>query len=486
MSTRASQSTVTHFELSKRYSSAGLSRMAAHRLGGPTVAFVGALAGYVVLARLGYELVGSAGGIASFWPPNGWIVALLVLLPRRLRLWVIAAVLPGELIADALQQGIPTLTAVGWGTANSVEAALAAWLLLKVGRRRPLGNTARDFVALAIAAVSAPLAGGLLGAAVSEATYGGSYGTAWLTWWLGDATGIMLVVPLVVSFAWPSQRRTALRRLPGLLELGLVIGAAAAVFAFTTSPLEQSLILPPLVLLAVRRDLRLIAIASMSFAIVATIFTGHGFGPLATVSAVDSRSLGLQAFITTTAFVAFLICATISERKRAETAFAELATRDPLTGLPNRRRFIERFDETGARHKRSSESAAVAYFDLDHFKQINDSLGHAAGDAVLIEVARRLSAAIRTSDLVARIGGDEFAVLLEPVDGIDGANQSARRLVDAVEQPFGYGDRLIPICVSVGTALTGSDSDASLAEADMRLYRDKANRRPALTAVSAG
>lgn len=485
MSALGRQSAGTHADLSKRHAPAILRRLAAHRLGGPAAALVAALAGYVVLAGLGYQLVGSAGGIASFWPPNGWIVALVVLLPKRLRLWVIAAVLPGELIADAIQQGIPTLTALGWGAANSVEAALAAWLLLTVGRRRPLGNTARDFVALAIAAVSAPLAGGLLGAAVSEATYGGSYGTAWLTWWLGDATGIMLVVPLVVSFASPGQRQAVLRRLVGLLEVGLVIGAAAAVFAFTRQPLEQSLILPPLVLLAVRRDLRLTAIASMSFAIVATIFTGHGFGPLGNV-AVDSRSLGLQAFITSTAFVAFLICATISERKGAEAALAELATRDPLTGLANRRRLMERFDETAARHERSAESAAVAYFDLDHFKEINDRLGHAVGDAVLIEVARRLSTAVRASDLVARMGGDEFAVLLEPVNGLDGANQSARRLVEAVEQPFAYGARGIPIGVSVGTALAGSDNDASLAEADMRLYRDKADRRPALSAVSAG
>jgi diguanylate cyclase (GGDEF)-like protein len=232
--------------------------------------------------------------------------------------------------------------------------------------------------------------------------------------------------------------------------------------------------------------LRLTAVASLSFAIVATIFTGHGRGPLSNFQDVGTRVLGLQTFIATTAFVAFLICATMSERTRAETELAKLATRDPLTGLANRRRFMERLDETAARQGRSSETAAIAYFDIDGLKQINDSLGHAAGDAVLIEVARRFSAAVRASDLVARIGGDEFAALLEPVDGLDGANRSARRLTDAIDQPFLFGAHPIPIRISVGIALTGSDSNASLAEADTQLYGDKADRRPARPALSVG
>jgi diguanylate cyclase (GGDEF)-like protein len=411
------------------------------------------------------------------------IVGLLVVVPSRLRPWVIVTLLPGEFITDAMQ-GYGALTALGWATNNVLEAALAAWILLTVAGRRPRGNTVRDFVAVAVAAVSAPLVGGLGGSAVSVATFGGPFVPAWLDWWRGDATGIMLVVPLVVSLAWPGPRRTPLLRLVGLVEVGLVIGAAVSVFAFTKQPLEF-LILPPMMLLAVRRDLRLTALAGLSFAIVATVFTGHGLGPLSNFQDVRSRVLGLQTFITTTAFVAFLICAMMSERKGAETALTKLATHDPLTGLANRRRFMERLAETAARHDRSSESAAVAYFDLDGFKQINDDLGHAAGDAVLVEVGRRLAAAVRDSDLVARLGGDEFAALLEPVDGIDGARLSARRMADAVEQPFTFGDRRIPIGVSVGFALAGSDSEASLAEADTRLYRDKNDRHPKPVAASA-
>ena len=294
----------------------------------------------------------------------------------------------------------------------------------------------------------------------------------------------MLVVPLVISFARPSPRGASPRRLVGLVEVGLVIGVAVAVFAFTKQPVEF-LILPPMVLLAVRHDLRLTAVASLAFAIVATIFTGNGLGPLSNFPDVESRVIGLQTFIAATAFVAFLICATMSERTRAETALEELATCDPLTGLANRRRFMAQLDKAVARRDRSSESAAVVYFDLDDFKQINDGLGHAAGDAILVEVGRRLSAAVRAGDLVARIGGDEFAALLEPVDGIEGADLSARRMADAVEQPFAFGDQSIPIGVSVGTALAGSDGDASLAEADRRLYRDKTHSHSRRVAVSA-
>lgn len=462
--------------------SAFLNRLVAHRIGGPIVAFVGALAGFVALGKCGYQLVGASGGVASFWPATGLIVALLLVVPSRLRPWIVAAVLPGEFITDAMQ-GYPALTALGWGVNNVLEAVLAAWIMLKLARGRLLGNTVRDFVALAVAAVCAPLVGGLGGGAVSIATFGGSFGTPWLNWWCGDAAGIMLVVPLVISFAWTGPRAASRRRLVGLLEVGLVIGVAVVVFAFIKQPLEF-LILPPMMLLAVRHDLRLTAVASLAFAIVATILTGNGLGPLSTFADVESRVIGLQTFIAVTAFVAFLICATMSERSRAENALEELATRDPLTGLANRRRFMAQLDKAVVRGDRSSDRAAVVYFDLDDFKQINDGLGHAAGDAILVEVGARLSAAVRDGDLVARIGGDEFAALLQPVDGIQGADLTARRMVDAVEQPFAFGDQSIPIAVSVGTALAGSESHASLAEADRRLYRDKANNDPRRAAVS--
>lgn len=450
------------------------SRLGAHRLGGSIATFFGALAGYVAFARLGYQLVGDAGGMALFWPPNGWVVALVVLSPRARRYWVVAAVVPGELIADSLQ-GTPALTALGWGTTNVLEASLAAWLFLTIARRNPLGDTVRDVMALTVAAVTAPLVGGLFGAGVSKATYGGAYSDAWLNWWVCDATGILLVVPLVLSFARPASTSGRRRRLEGLVAIALVVGSAVGLFAFTSTPLEF-LILPPLVLLAVTSPLRVMSSASILVAITAAICTGRGLGPFAAYAA-EPRVLSLQAFIATSAAVVFFISATMAERRRAEAALAEIAMRDPLTGLANRRLFMHRLDEVAARRDRSSESAAVVYLDLNRFKETNDRFGHAAGDAVLTETGRRLASAVRDGDIAARIGGDEFAALLEPVDGLEGAELFARRIARAIEYPFEFGEVSLSLGVSVGVSLVGRDGDLSLRQADQRQYRDKYKSR---------
>ena len=454
--------------------SATLDRALRHPVVGPAVAFVGALVGFAALAWCGDQLVTASSGLATFWPPNGLIIALLVLIAPRLRPWVVAAVLPGELIIDAIQSN-PIGASLGWGTVNVLEVCLAAWMILRlIGRDRQLGDTARDYLAVGVAAVAAPLVCGFAGAAVSVASFGGSYWTAFLGWWLGDVTGITLLVALIVSIVRPSGLQTARQRLGGVGAVGLVAAVAVALFAVTREPLAF-LMLPPLVLVAVRYGLRSTAMASLALAIVATIFTGRGLGPISSVPTGLGRVLAMQAFIATISSVGFLVCVTMSERRRAEAAFEHLAKHDPLTGLANRRYFMERLDQTTARLDRSLEGAAIAYFDLDGFKEINDRFGHNIGDAALIEVGRRLSHAVRGSDLVARIGGDEFAALLEPVDGIDGAQAAARRIADAVEQPVTFGEVTMPIGLSVGTALVGSSSELALTDADIELYLDKTN-----------
>lgn len=165
----------------------------------------------------------------------------------------------------------------------------------------------------------------------------------------------------------------------------------------------------------------------------------------------------------------------ITERKELEEQLREQALRDPLTGLGNRRLFGDRVASALQRHQERPELVAVILFDLDHFKFINDSLGHAQGDALLVNVAERLRHALRASDTVARLGGDEFAVLIEAVANPDEAELTAARVEDALERPFLLNDREVSVRASIGIAWAtpGQTVDGLLTDADVAMYGAK-------------
>ena len=154
----------------------------------------------------------------------------------------------------------------------------------------------------------------------------------------------------------------------------------------------------------------------------------------------------------------------------------EQLLREPLTGLPGRRVFEDRLAQSLARLDRHPSTVAVMFLDLDRFKLINDSLGHAAGDRLLIAVAERLRRTLRRQDSVARLGGDEFAILCQDVDGEPAMVAIARRLAEAVRRPLTIDGRDVETTASLGIALA-TDADALPAElmrdADVAMYRAK-------------
>lgn len=153
-----------------------------------------------------------------------------------------------------------------------------------------------------------------------------------------------------------------------------------------------------------------------------------------------------------------------------------MAHHDPLTGLPNRAMFEDRLDQALLRGERQGEGFAVLYIDLDGFKPVNDSAGHAAGDAMLRHVARRLEACLRKSDTVARIGGDEFAILLGDVADLDAALLVAAQCRATASQPMEFGDRQLAVGLSIGCACYPRDGKSAgelLRHADHAMYQAK-------------
>ncbi|MFT5355518.1 MAG: diguanylate cyclase (GGDEF)-like protein, partial [Polyangiales bacterium] len=145
------------------------------------------------------------------------------------------------------------------------------------------------------------------------------------------------------------------------------------------------------------------------------------------------------------------------ERKRSEQELAQLAHFDPLTGLANRAQFKQRLDSTFARARRMQEPFAVLFLDLDGFKPINDDYGHAAGDALLVEVSRRLEETLREYDIVARLGGDEFAIVLDKLADQNEAELIARRMLKVIAKPHRLDDIEVRVTASIGIAMHPED-----------------------------
>jgi len=169
-----------------------------------------------------------------------------------------------------------------------------------------------------------------------------------------------------------------------------------------------------------------------------------------------------------------------TEEERVETQMKELVYRDPLTGLPNRRLFDDRLAIALAQAHRYRHRLAVIFVDLDHFKQINDTLGHAAGDELLRAVARRLTECVREGDTVARRAGDEFSLLLPGIHYAEDVATISRKLSDALRQPFPVDGHDVRVTSSGGVALypeDGESEEALLRSADTAMYRAKEHGR---------
>ncbi len=170
----------------------------------------------------------------------------------------------------------------------------------------------------------------------------------------------------------------------------------------------------------------------------------------------------------------------VSDRKQAEDRLLHDALHDPLTALPNRTLFMDRLTHCLDRRSRvDSYRCAVLFLDLDRFKMINDSFGHAIGDRLLVQASGRLKGCLRPNDTLARLGGDEFAILLDDVDDASNAVRVAKRVQTELEVPFSLEAREVYSSASIGIALSGGESGPEdiLRDADTAMYRAKSQGR---------
>jgi diguanylate cyclase (GGDEF)-like protein len=421
----------------------------------------------------------SAGAPASFWPAAGVTVVALARSPRRNWPWLLAGIWTAEVAFD-LHNHLGLWVSSGWGLANVVEPLCSVLLLARLRRSRPDLTRQQDLVPFVLCAVVAgPAMGAVVGAATAALSASGAFGINALRWFVGDSIGVLVVAPALLLLL---DHREQLR--PGRPALIFIAVTAAALGFVPLSHRYQAsvafLVVPALIWLAFRGGQRRAALGVLFVSLVTNFSTAAGWGPFALDQGAFSGLIVAQVFLATTAFSAFMVAILSSDLVRRDEVGRRLrdqATHDALTGLANRRLLFETLAQPCP--GLPSDLTALLMVDLDGFKEVNDSLGHAAGDAVLVECARRLESATRPDDMVARLGGDEFLVRLSLPGSPETVRTFAARLTDLLARPMTIQGRDIAVGASIGVAVSRrvpADMDALLRAADEDLYAVKRRR----------
>ena len=458
---------------------------------------------YYAGATLGL-LTAMPEGMALVWPANAVVLAAMLRLGPRWIPAIGAVVVTTEVIA-----GLPAFSALEallLGLIHFGEAAFAFLLLRRLGFDARFATLADAWKFLVAGPLAAAFAASLLSAAVYSAFRGGeaNYLQLMRSGWFGDGIGLLLLAPLLLAFppfgVAPSS--PARRWRPRLADAALLAAALLAVALFWLSDsfgtqVRPFLFVPVALVAAARYPQRWAPVAAALVAVVLVSGMAAGLQPFGSLppreAAVTAQGFLFIVTLTTLGFAALLgelrrhkaeLLARVAERTRelqaANERLAHLAAVDPLTGVGNRRLFDQALGIEMARARRYGVPLSLVLADLDHFKRVNDTRGHAAGDEVLREVGRALRECARGADVVARYGGEEFAIIL-PHTTLEQALRFAERARRAISGlPAG-------VTASFGAAQLGPQDDAArlAAGADAALYRAKAAGRDCVAPAQA-
>ncbi len=452
--------------------------------------------GYSLTGIVGLSLAIPPGYATAVWPPSG--IALAALLLWGLRVWpgiwlgsflvnVAVALTTGNADVNATSLGIAASIAIG-STVQSLIAAFALQRWVGVATLFESGSGTLSFAGITAASCLIASSWGAVTLLFAGVVDTSNYLDSWQTWWLGDMIGILVFAPVFLT--WRQSLEVGRRpwRLAemfvtfALLALSTTIVFAAPLPALGPASPITFLPLPILVWIACRFRPSAVALAVCLVSVIAIGATANGVGPFGDEKTHESLLL-LQAFIGLTAVMALTLTATVRGHRQSAREFKslsvemeQLALSDELTGLRNRRGFLVLADQALRMARRTQAKCALVFIDLDGLKLVNDSRGHAAGDAMIADAAGVLNHVFRESDVVGRVGGDEFAVFAL-LDENDGASTITHRLQAAIEQFNSQATPSMKLSMSVGIEELPCKSeiplDELLSRADQAMYEKK-------------
>jgi diguanylate cyclase (GGDEF)-like protein len=458
-------------------------------------------AGYTLTGIVGLSLAIPPGYATAVWPPSG--IALAAILMWGPRVW--PGVAAGSVLVNV---GVAlTTTEVEFGLASVVIAAsIAAGSTIQA---LACAGALRRWVGVAHLFQAGPATLAFTGIAAACCLLASTWGVAtlslmgvvsdaqflvsWQTWWLGDLIGILVFAPVFLTWrqslqigrkAWRLGEVTASFALLALSTA--VVFAAPAPSGGAASPLTF-LPLPCLVWIAFRFRPSGVALAICLMSVIAIAATASGNGPFG-ADRSSASLLALQAFVGLTTVMALTLASAVSGHRQSErelrslsVEMEQLALTDELTSLRNRRGFLVLADQALRMARRTRAKCALVFIDLDGLKQVNDTRGHAAGDALIADAGTILSHVFRESDVVARVGGDEFAVLAL-LDELESAGVVNNRLQAAIEKFNAQTAPSMRVSMSIGIEELPCESsaplDVLLTRADRAMYERKRQANP--------
>jgi len=465
---------------------------------------------YVVLGRITFAASVEYGNVTSVvFVPEGVALAFAILFGPR--------VAPGIVLGQALLSywsGPSVLGGLGIGLFNAAEAVLGGWLFRRWGLSRRFGRP-RDvgLFAAMVLCILQPISatGGILvllavGMVPPEAAawLGDAWWirglqkplpsldlvpSAWVHWWIGNSVGQLLAVPLLLAWLTPGTRRADPVRLLELAALAAGVSAGLLLLPWQ-SPQGFVLLLavgyPLLIWIGLRYGLRAATVANVLATLVVVSAGVHGYGFMQQMSVPD-RLFYVSFFIATGVLSSLALFALLEERRALIQQLTELASKDALTKVSNRRYFVEQAERALAQAWRAGSPVSLVLLDVDHFKRINDQYGHAAGDLALRALARCCMETLRPGDVVGRIGGEEFALLLPRADARDAA-AAAERLRERVKALALHAGRshALRMTFSAGIAQAAPQDglDDLLRRADEAMYQAKRAGRDRIALAS--
>lgn len=452
-----------------------------HRPLSPPLAWLG-LSVLIFAACLVGIFARPIGFLSVFWPANALLLGLLVRYPRLARppAWVAAAV--GYVAAD-LVTGSSWSMAL-WLNGANLLGATAGWLVLRRldERIRRLQRTISALYLL-LAALAASAVGALAGCGAAPIYFNSPWTDLLSLWFSTELMNYMLIVPVVLAAPRADDPPPATQEVPLIWRVAPVSSLllAEGVRTVIGGPGMLAFVVPGLLWCALSYS----PFVSSLLSLVVCLWTmaGVATGVLNFTPAHASDVFSLRVGVTLLALGPLAVACASAARAEALRRLDHAVRHDDLTGVLARRAFLQQGERLLARYQRESAGLAVLMVDVDHFKQVNDQLGHGAGDQLLIGIAQAMTSALRPQDVLGRLGGEEFAVVLPDASPAE-AHAIAERLRTVVEQrPFGTAQAPEQhATVSIGlvhSASLGGDADLDtlLLAADAALYRAKAEGR---------